>query len=196
MYTYNQHSQGVQTSFICFLPSSSHVFQSHQIPQAQQYSLQISSRNDEQQEAGMIQLRHAAPGSQPAHTAPYVTQCSSHGDISDKDKFVATLYIQAFDINFFFWFDPEINECISSPCQHNSSCTDQINGYDCNCTVGYTDRDCQTGEPSWCGVPWLSLGGVYLRKGKRRYGPSCSKSKQQCWYACICNSIQEEIASK
>ena len=43
-----------------------------------------------------------------------------------------------------------INECESSPCQHDSTCVDQINGYECICTPGYTDVLCNGGLIQFC----------------------------------------------
>ena len=39
----------------------------------------------------------------------------------------------------------EINECLSTPCQNNGSCVNQINQYYCVCSTGYTDFNCSTG---------------------------------------------------
>ena len=41
---------------------------------------------------------------------------------------------------------PEINECSSSPCQHNATCTDAVNGFICNCSTAYTGVQCETGQ--------------------------------------------------
>ena len=40
----------------------------------------------------------------------------------------------------------DIDECVSSPCQNGGSCTDQVNGYTCNCVDGYYGSDCETGN--------------------------------------------------
>ena len=40
----------------------------------------------------------------------------------------------------------DIDECATSPCQNSGSCTDQINGYTCNCLDGYDGTDCETGN--------------------------------------------------
>ena len=45
------------------------------------------------------------------------------------------------NINYF----TDINECLSSPCQHGSSCVDDINSYTCICVDGYTGAICETG---------------------------------------------------
>ena len=39
----------------------------------------------------------------------------------------------------------DIDECANSPCEHGGTCTDEVNGFTCECTPGYTDANCQTG---------------------------------------------------
>lgn len=39
----------------------------------------------------------------------------------------------------------DIDECASNPCQHNGTCTDQVNGYSCTCDSGYDGVHCQSG---------------------------------------------------
>ncbi|XP_070177932.1 fibropellin-3-like [Littorina saxatilis] len=36
------------------------------------------------------------------------------------------------------------DECVSDPCQNGATCVDQVNGYLCQCALGYTDSQCQT----------------------------------------------------
>ena len=50
----------------------------------------------------------------------------------------------------FFLKLPDINECSSSPCQNGGNCTDQVNGYECNCTTGYEGTNCGTGIMLTC----------------------------------------------
>ena len=38
----------------------------------------------------------------------------------------------------------DINECSSVPCQNGGTCVDQVNGYKCTCSPGYTGSNCQT----------------------------------------------------
>ena len=40
----------------------------------------------------------------------------------------------------------DIDECASSPCQNSGNCTDQINGYTCNCFHGYDGSNCENGN--------------------------------------------------
>ena len=40
----------------------------------------------------------------------------------------------------------DIDECSSDPCQNGGTCVDQVNGYLCQCSPGYTDLQCKTGK--------------------------------------------------
>ena len=40
----------------------------------------------------------------------------------------------------------DINECVSSPCQNEGTCVDQVYGFQCVCLSGYTDFICSTGK--------------------------------------------------
>ena len=40
----------------------------------------------------------------------------------------------------------EINECNSNPCYNNGTCIDLLNGYHCNCSVGYDGTQCELGK--------------------------------------------------
>ena len=39
----------------------------------------------------------------------------------------------------------EIDECLSSPCVNDATCTDSINTYTCICADGYTGTHCESG---------------------------------------------------
>ena len=54
------------------------------------------------------------------------------------------IYATLFDISYFYQH-ADIDECASGPCQNGGTCTDQVNGYLCQCAPGYTDLQCQTG---------------------------------------------------
>ena len=55
-------------------------------------------------------------------------------------------------MNYMFirpYFKPlfvDIDECASGPCQNGGSCTDQVNGYACQCVDGYFGTNCETGN--------------------------------------------------
>ena len=44
------------------------------------------------------------------------------------------------------WLFLDIDECATIPCQNGGSCTDQVNGYTCNCIAGYDGINCETGN--------------------------------------------------
>ena len=42
----------------------------------------------------------------------------------------------------------DINECDSDPCQNDSTCTDLVGKYRCDCVSGITGAQCETGRSS------------------------------------------------
>ena len=40
----------------------------------------------------------------------------------------------------------DIDDCACNPCKHNGICIDGVNGFTCNCTVGFIGKKCETGE--------------------------------------------------
>jgi hypothetical protein len=40
----------------------------------------------------------------------------------------------------------EIDECSSNPCQHEGTCTDYVNAFQCSCKAGYKGNVCQTSK--------------------------------------------------
>lgn len=59
----------------------------------------------------------------------------------------ATIYfpVHKYHNGFFSLTFTDIDECGSSPCVHGI-CQDQINGYMCNCSKGFTGSNCETGN--------------------------------------------------
>lgn len=46
-----------------------------------------------------------------------------------------------------FTISTDIDECVSSPCQHiQATCVDQINSYICQCPTQYTGVHCEQGK--------------------------------------------------
>ena len=42
----------------------------------------------------------------------------------------------------------DINECLSSPCENNGTCYDEVNGFICSCSAGFNGTFCETGQDS------------------------------------------------
>ena len=38
---------------------------------------------------------------------------------------------------------PDIDECISQPCQSNGTCVDEIDDYTCECVDGFRGKNCE-----------------------------------------------------
>ena len=43
-------------------------------------------------------------------------------------------------------FMSELVECASDPCMNGANCTDEIDGYTCQCANGYTGELCEFGK--------------------------------------------------
>ena len=41
---------------------------------------------------------------------------------------------------------PDVNECSIGTCLNDATCENTQGSYVCNCTEGWTDRNCQTGR--------------------------------------------------
>jgi len=53
----------------------------------------------------------------------------------------------------------ETDDCENDPCGSNGTCVDQVLGYLCNCSAGYTGTHCETGN-----VTNFKFQAVFLRK--------------------------------
>ena len=40
---------------------------------------------------------------------------------------------------------PDVDECVSSPCENGGTCNDGINSYTCYCLPGYEGDNCEIG---------------------------------------------------
>jgi len=49
------------------------------------------------------------------------------------------LYVTSVDV----LFCPETDTCLSYPCLHGGSCTDELDGYSCICLASYSGDHCQ-----------------------------------------------------
>ena len=52
--------------------------------------------------------------------------------------------------------EPEIDECDSSPCQHNSTCTDRLGSYSCECMDGFSGTNCGLDVDECTSTPCLN----------------------------------------
>ena len=52
-------------------------------------------------------------------------------------------YICIKEMDIFF---VDIDDCVSSSCQHGGTCRDGINLYNCDCVLGYEGKYCETSE--------------------------------------------------
>ena len=48
--------------------------------------------------------------------------------------------------NSSFLFIIDTDDCTPNPCANGGQCTDNVNGYTCNCAAGYEGVNCETGE--------------------------------------------------
>ena len=40
----------------------------------------------------------------------------------------------------------DIDDCLTNPCEHNATCIDRVNDFQCLCFPGFTDKNCSTGN--------------------------------------------------
>ena len=69
-----------------------------------------------------------------------------------RDSFYTSTVVQ----HITFPTTADIDECEAAPCLNGATCTDEVNGYSCECAAGYTGEDCETGM-----VMCLSVGRCY-----------------------------------
>lgn len=60
-------------------------------------------------------------------------------------------YRQVCHVSLFLpFFLPDVDECKNSPCKNNGSCTNLMGGYRCDCSGGFTGKDCDQGQAAFC----------------------------------------------
>ena len=47
---------------------------------------------------------------------------------------------------YIFLMLADIDDCASNPCENNGTCIDLVSNYTCNCTQGYTGKNCGIGK--------------------------------------------------
>ena len=55
------------------------------------------------------------------------------------------LTFRGFHLVFIHFLSPDIDECVSEPCQNGGTCTDGINSYSCTCLPGWAGPTCHIG---------------------------------------------------
>lgn len=64
----------------------------------------------------------------------------------------------------------DVDECASNPCQNGATCNDQVNGYTCTCSGGWTGTICDQGKLLCFVLNFLiSLVGVKCRTIQRNF---------------------------
>ena len=61
------------------------------------------------------------------------------------ELFAKQVSIPSVEVQILFW-DLDIGECISVPCQNNGTCIDEINRFTCICANGFSGKVCETSE--------------------------------------------------
>ena len=77
----------------------------------------------------------------------------------------------------------DINDCANNSCLNNATCIDQINGYTCNCSIGFTGAFCETGEIFiWHAIPLYGNLSLVTRKNfvMKRFRREPSKFAKLC----------------
>ena len=60
--------------------------------------------------------------------------------------FYNLLYNRKQIVSFWQFHCLDTDDCAPMPCRNGGSCTEQVNGYACNCVDGYEGTNCETGN--------------------------------------------------
>ena len=58
---------------------------------------------------------------------------------------------------YIFLMLADIDDCASNPCENNGTCIDLVSNYTCNCTQGYTGKNCNIGKDRLSKLSTLNL---------------------------------------
>ena len=95
-------------------------------------------------------------------------------------------------------FSADTNECESSPCLHDGTCIDHINGYECQCLAEWMGPQCQLDADECQGSPCLNADGCRNIVGDYICdclpgwtGKNCDISEYKLFYILkvVCNMI-------
>lgn len=89
----------------------------------------------------------------------------------------------------------DINECLSSPCVQGN-CTDQVNGFLCNCIKGYTGITCDTGNDDYSWTDCFIIMLFLLSRIHSRI-PQCWWSYIKHWgIRCVTHAVTQDVISR
>ena len=65
--------------------------------------------------------------------------CPSWNIGGGKPYYICTCYIFTLILHLFF---KDIDDCVSTPCENNGTCTDLVADFQCSCVEGLTGKNC------------------------------------------------------
>ena len=79
-----------------------------------------------------------------------------HGS-TNSDSFSSHKMFQDFIAHPGISCETDVDECMSLPCQHNTTCVDRVNSFTCHCVNGFTGTTCETNLDECQSNPCLNL---------------------------------------